>query len=60
MYLKIIKLRTKKVKFNEYPYDENKLKILKENLIDELKKINNDPISIDESGLYLVTNNNYG
>ena len=58
--LKNNKITNKRIKENHYPYDEQKLKIQKDKLIEDLEKIEYDPISIDESAIYLYTHGNYG
>ena len=58
--LKKNKITNKRTKENHYPYDTQKLKIQKDKLIEDLEKIEYDPISIDESAVYLYTYGNYG
>jgi hypothetical protein len=58
--LKNNKITYKKIKENHYPYDNEKFEKQRNKLIENLKNVNYNPISIDESAIYLGTRNNYG
>jgi transposase len=58
--LKKNKITNKKIKENHCPYNDTLLKEKKHILNKQLNEIEYNPISIDESGFYLYTNNNYG
>lgn len=58
--LKEAKITNKRIKINHYPYKNEKLDNSKEELKKTMNSINNDYESIDESGIYLYTKNNYG